>query len=332
MKQSRALQSLKWLQSQLDDLGLMAMFDTAVENVAQHLDAATTRVDFANRRDRMADYSLSVADWLVLLDGLPRLDGLRKAKDSTIGSVLLWSGVTQGERMCSPAAEMMRRQGKSTQDLSSQLTRMTYMDSRGSTLRLMRRVELYSGLLANACDEGLDLRVAAIDCIADEPNIESRGTNVGGEPQATLPYAAPTTLTMSSDRIPCNVGDVRAEILSDSVWRLFAGVALCGESQRLRRTSDRDALAAILFVATSGCSWLKLPPDFVVSAQTTFRRFSEWSDAGVWGPFYQAVLDAATDGDDLGSALASIQMVMRRSARRGHSKRAGPTNHSPADD
>ncbi|MFF7487035.1 transposase [Streptomyces luteogriseus] len=331
MKQSRALQSLKWLQSQLDDFGLMAMFDTSVENVAEHLDAATTRVDYANRRVRMADYSLSVADWLVLLDGLPRLERLRNAEDSTIGSVLLWSGVTQGERMCSPAAERMRRQGKSTQELSSQLTRMTYMDSRGSRLRLMRRLELYSGLLANACDEGLDLRVSASGCMADEPNVGSRITNVGREAQVTAPYAAPIALTMSSDRIPCNVGD-RADILSDSVWRLFEGVALCGESQRLRRTSDRDALAAILFVATSGCSWNKLPPYFVVSAQTAFRRFSEWSDAGVWQPFYQAVLDAATDGDDLGAALDSIQMVMRRSARRGHSKRASSTNCSPADD
>ncbi|CAM5648510.1 Transposase OS=Streptomyces pilosus OX=28893 GN=GCM10010280_38830 PE=4 SV=1 [Streptomyces pilosus] len=34
-------------------------------------------------------------------------------------------------------------------------------------------------------------------------------------------------------------------------------------------------LAAIIFVATSGCTWNQLPPGFGLSGVTAFRRFTE---------------------------------------------------------
>lgn len=44
-----------------------------------------------------------------------------------------------------------------------------------------------------------------------------------------------------------------------------------------RRVDDRAVLAAIIFVATSGCTWRQLPPVFDASWQTVHRRFSEWT-------------------------------------------------------
>jgi transposase len=41
-------------------------------------------------------------------------------------------------------------------------------------------------------------------------------------------------------------------------------------------------LAAIIFVATSGCTWRQLPPVFGASWQTVHRRFTDWSAARVW--------------------------------------------------
>ncbi len=41
-------------------------------------------------------------------------------------------------------------------------------------------------------------------------------------------------------------------------------------------------LAAIVFVATSGCIWNQLPPGFGLSGVTAFRRFTEWTEARVW--------------------------------------------------
>lgn len=42
-----------------------------------------------------------------------------------------------------------------------------------------------------------------------------------------------------------------------------------------RRYGDREVLAAILFVATTGCTWRQLPPVFGPSRPTAHRRFTE---------------------------------------------------------
>ncbi|MEV5948978.1 transposase [Streptomyces sp. NPDC051993] len=42
-----------------------------------------------------------------------------------------------------------------------------------------------------------------------------------------------------------------------------------------RRRGSREVLAAIMFVATSGCTWNQLPPGFRLSGVTAFRRFTE---------------------------------------------------------
>lgn len=45
-------------------------------------------------------------------------------------------------------------------------------------------------------------------------------------------------------------------------------------------------LAAIIFVATSGCTLNQLPPGFSLSGATAFRRFTEWSEARVWAKHF----------------------------------------------
>jgi transposase len=50
-------------------------------------------------------------------------------------------------------------------------------------------------------------------------------------------------------------------------------------------------LAAIIFVATSGCTWNQLPPGFGLSGVTAFRRFTEWTGARVWAKLHRLVLD-----------------------------------------
>ncbi|SFQ26883.1 Putative transposase of IS4/5 family [Actinomadura madurae] len=39
---------------------------------------------------------------------------------------------------------------------------------------------------------------------------------------------------------------------------------------------------AIIFVATTGCTWRQLPPVFGPSGPTAHRRFAEWNAARVW--------------------------------------------------
>ena len=49
-----------------------------------------------------------------------------------------------------------------------------------------------------------------------------------------------------------------------------------------RRSGDRECLAAIIFVATSGCTWRQLPPVFGPARPTVYRRSAQWSGERGW--------------------------------------------------
>lgn len=65
-----------------------------------------------------------------------------------------------------------------------------------------------------------------------------------------------------------------------------------------RRHADRAVLAAIVFAATSGCTWRQLPPAFGPSWPTVYRRFAEWSAAGVWAELGRSVPEPAAGRAD----------------------------------
>ncbi|MFI5780875.1 transposase [Nocardia sp. NPDC051570] len=46
--------------------------------------------------------------------------------------------------------------------------------------------------------------------------------------------------------------------------------------------NQRLVLTAIVYVLTTGCPWKSLPNTFEVSASTAHRRFTAWSEAGLW--------------------------------------------------
>jgi transposase len=51
-------------------------------------------------------------------------------------------------------------------------------------------------------------------------------------------------------------------------------------------------LAAIVFVATSGCTWQQLPAaSSGPSGATAHRRFSEWTKVRVWAKLHRLILD-----------------------------------------
>ncbi|MEU7583529.1 transposase [Streptomyces sp. NPDC041068] len=66
-------------------------------------------------------------------------------------------------------------------------------------------------------------------------------------------------------------------LVPDGLWKLFQDV-VPSVPQRpqgggRRRCDDRAVLAAIVFVATTGCTWRQLPPVFSASWQTVHRRY-----------------------------------------------------------
>ncbi len=76
--------------------------------------------------------------------------------------------------------------------------------------------------------------------------------------------------------------DLVERLVPDELWVLLRRVVPATEVKRplgggRRRAGDREALAAIAFVATSGCTWRQLPPVFGPCWQTVYLRFAQWS-------------------------------------------------------
>ena len=75
-------------------------------------------------------------------------------------------------------------------------------------------------------------------------------------------------------------------LVPEGLWDLFRAVRpqipTRPQGGGRRRVDDRAVLAAIMFVATTGCTWRQLPPGFAPSGPTAHRRFTAWRrDRGV---------------------------------------------------
>jgi transposase len=76
--------------------------------------------------------------------------------------------------------------------------------------------------------------------------------------------------------------DLMERLVPDELWTLFRRVVPPTEVIRpqgggRRRAGDRECLAAIIFVATSGCTWRQLPPVFGPAWPT--GRVHQWLQA-----------------------------------------------------
>ncbi|MEH0543652.1 IS5 family transposase [Streptomyces sp. B21-105] len=85
-----------------------------------------------------------------------------------------------------------------------------------------------------------------------------------------------------------------------------------------RRHGDREVLAAIVFVATSGCTWQQLPSaSFGPSGATAHRRFTEWTKARVWAKLHRLVLDERGSRGELDWSRCAIDSVNMRALKKG---------------
>lgn len=56
--------------------------------------------------------------------------------------------------------------------------------------------------------------------------------------------------------------------------------------------SNHAALKGIIFVLRFGIPWQQLPKDlFGVSGSSCWRRFAEWTEAGIWPELHRRLLD-----------------------------------------
>ncbi|MGY3059917.1 transposase [Streptomyces sp. TE3672] len=111
-------------------------------------------------------------------------------------------------------------------------------------------------------------------------------------------------------------------LVPDDLWELFQQVVPEAPSRPQgggrRRHGDREVLAAIVFVATSGCTWQQLPAvAFGPSGATAHRRFAEWTKARVWAKLHRLVLDELGSRGGLDWSRCAIDSVNMRALKRG---------------
>ncbi|RZU37815.1 putative transposase of IS4/5 family DUF4096 [Streptomyces sp. BK022] len=120
-------------------------------------------------------------------------------------------------------------------------------------------------------------------------------------------------------------------LVPDELWELFQRVVPEAPTRPQgggrRRHGDREVLAAIVFVATSGCTWQQLPSaSFGPSGATAHRRFTEWSKARVWAKLHRLVLDELGARGELDWSRCAIDSVNMRALKKGDL-----TGPNPAD-
>ncbi|WP_406116004.1 IS5 family transposase [Kitasatospora purpeofusca] len=110
-------------------------------------------------------------------------------------------------------------------------------------------------------------------------------------------------------------------LVPDELWELFQLVVPPAPTRPQgggrRRHGDREVLAAIVFVATSGCTWAQLPPCFGPSGPTAHRRFTEWSRARVWAKLHRVVLDELGARGELDWSRCAVDSANMRALKKG---------------
>ncbi|MEU5191622.1 IS5 family transposase [Streptomyces klenkii] len=109
-------------------------------------------------------------------------------------------------------------------------------------------------------------------------------------------------------------------LVPDELWELFRRVVPPTEVIRpqgggKRRAEDREVLTAIIFVATSGCTWRQLPPVFGPCWPTVYRRFAQWSRERVWARLHRVILDELGARGELDWSRCAIDSVSIRAAK-----------------
>ena len=116
--------------------------------------------------------------------------------------------------------------------------------------------------------------------------------------------------------------ELARRLVSDELWALVAPlippVKIRRQGGGMSRVDDRSVFTAVVFVLTSGCAWRHLPPSFGVTVPTAHRRFTEWTQAGLWRRLHQVVLDELGVGGQLDWSRAVLDGASVRARKGGH--------------
>lgn len=84
------------------------------------------------------------------------------------------------------------------------------------------------------------------------------------------------------------------------------------------RRDDRPCLEGILHVLVSGCQWQRLPRcELWPSGSTCWRRFAEWTAAGVWPQLHRLLLNVLGKAGQIEMDVAVVDAASVRAVKGG---------------
>ncbi|WP_371856860.1 IS5 family transposase [Gandjariella thermophila] len=125
------------------------------------------------------------------------------------------------------------------------------------------------------------------------------------------------------------VDEFARRLVPDELWALVEPL-LPAQTARpqgggTRERDPRMVFTAVVFVLTTGCAWRHLPPVFGVSKATAHRRFTAWTEAGLWRRLHQRVLDELGRQGEIDWSRAILDAASVRA------KRGDMTGPNPVD-
>ncbi|MEU2108724.1 TniQ family protein [Streptomyces sp. NPDC019507] len=190
-----AAKLLASLAKRFEPVRLWPEFDHRVDQIANSLDATDERINYASRRQGLAEWRMPSEDWHLLTGRIPRLRRLHERGDPDIGTALAWGRATQGEPFYSPIVRESEYKDRDVTALAREIFLLQRDDMRGARLHLRRRLDAYAAQLAIACDRQTNLQVN-IDDVLSEADLNAKTRR-------------PHTEGQSCDKISDHVGQVR---------------------------------------------------------------------------------------------------------------------------
>jgi len=94
------------------------------------------------------------------------------------------------------------------------------------------------------------------------------------------------------------------------------------------RVDDRAAMNAILFTLRTGCQWNALDATGICSCSSAYRRFREWTDAGVFLEFWRQGLVAYDELKGIDWQWLSMDGAMTKAPLGGEKTGPNPTDRA----
>lgn len=111
-------------------------------------------------------------------------------------------------------------------------------------------------------------------------------------------------------------------LVPDELWELFRRVApeavvVRPQGGGRRRAGYRECLPAIVFVATSGCTWRQVPALFGPAWPTVYRHFARWSKDRVRARLHRVIPAELGAQGDLQWSHFAVDSVSVRTLKEG---------------